>query len=237
MAAFNPVEWIGLSRGSPRLVLIVVCVALLLDNMLLTVVVPIIPTFLYAMEHQSVAFLPASVSYLIGTNLFGHLANKMGRWLCSMIGMFIVGVSLICVPLASNIYGLIGPNGGLGFAIGMVDSSMMAIMGYLVDIRHTSIYGSVYAIADVALCMGFAIGPSTGGAIVKAIGFPYLMVIIGIVNILYAPLCFFLKNPAVQEEKMAIINQECPMPIKTYNTQGHCREFPLSSDSEVDIEE
>lgn len=31
-------------------------------------------------------------------------------------------------------------------------------MGYLVDIRHASVYGSVYAIADVALCMGFAIG-------------------------------------------------------------------------------
>lgn len=35
---------------------------------------------------------------------------------------------------------------------------MMAIMGYLVDIRHASVYGSIYAIADVALCMGFAIG-------------------------------------------------------------------------------
>lgn len=43
----------------------------------------------------------------------------------------------------------------------MVDSSMMAIMGYLVDIRHVSVYGSVYAIADVALCMGFAVGNYT----------------------------------------------------------------------------
>uniref|UniRef100_A0A8C2L530 Solute carrier family 18 member A1 n=1 Tax=Cyprinus carpio TaxID=7962 RepID=A0A8C2L530_CYPCA len=136
------------------------------------------------------AFLPASVSYLIGTNLFG-----------------------------------------------MVDSSMMAIMGYLVDIRHMSVYGSVYAIADVALCMGFAIGPSTGGAIVRAIGFPNLMVIIGIINILYAPLCFFLKNPAVREEKMAIINQECPMHVKNYNTQREYREFPLSDESEEDTEE
>ncbi|XP_017161945.1 chromaffin granule amine transporter isoform X1 [Poecilia reticulata] len=148
------------------------------------------------------AFLPASVSYLIGTNLFGLLANKMGRWLCSMVGMFIVGVSLLCVPFATSIYGLIGPNGGLGFAIGMVDSSMMAIMAYLVDIRHASVYGSVYAIADVALCMGFAIGPSTGGALVQAVGFPCLMVFIGVINILYAPLCFLLRNPAVREEKM-----------------------------------
>lgn len=41
---------------------------------------------------------------------------------------------------------------------GMVDSSMMPIMGHLVDLRHAPVYGSVYAIADVAFCMGFAIG-------------------------------------------------------------------------------
>ena len=62
--------------------------------------------------------------------------------------------------MAKSIYGLIIPNGGLGFAIGMVDSSMMPTMGYLVDIRHSSVYGSVYAIADVAFCLGFAIGLS-----------------------------------------------------------------------------
>ncbi|XP_021165520.2 chromaffin granule amine transporter [Fundulus heteroclitus] len=178
------------------------------------------------------AFLPASISYLIGTNLFGVLANKMGRWLCSMVGMFVVGVSLLCVPFATSIYGLIGPNGGLGFAIGMVDSSMMAIMAYLVDIRHASVYGSVYAIADVALCMGFAIGPSTGGALVQAVGFPCLMVFIGVINILYAPLCFLLRNPAVREEKMAIIDQECVMHRKSYNTNRDSREFPLSDYSE-----
>lgn len=40
----------------------------------------------------------------------------------------------------------------------MVDSAMMPLMGYLVDLRHVSVYGSVYAIADVAFCLGFAIG-------------------------------------------------------------------------------
>jgi hypothetical protein len=37
---------------------------------------------------------------------------------------------------------------------------MMPHMGYLVDLRHVSVYGSVYAIADVAFCLGFAIGMS-----------------------------------------------------------------------------
>ncbi|XP_075840681.1 chromaffin granule amine transporter [Microtus pennsylvanicus] len=178
------------------------------------------------------AFLPASVAYLIGTNLFGVLANKMGRWLCSLVGMVAVGISLLCVPLAHNIYGLIGPNAGLGFAIGMVDSSLMPIMGYLVDLRHTSVYGSVYAIADVAFCMGFAIGPSTGGAIVQVIGFPWLMVIIGVINIVYAPLCCFLKNPPAKEEKLAILSQGCPMETQLYATQKPTKEFPLGENSD-----
>uniref|UniRef100_A0A8C1XAT9 Solute carrier family 18 member 2 n=1 Tax=Cyprinus carpio TaxID=7962 RepID=A0A8C1XAT9_CYPCA len=126
-----------------------------------------------------VAFVPASISYLIGTNIFAVL-----------------------VPLAKDIYGLIVPNFGVGFAIGMVDSSMMPIMGYLVDLRHVSVYGSVYAIADVAFCMGFAFGPSAGGVIARSIGFPWLMTIIGVVDILFAPLCFLLRNPPANEEKM-----------------------------------
>uniref|UniRef100_A0A8B9GF09 Solute carrier family 18 member A1 n=1 Tax=Amazona collaria TaxID=241587 RepID=A0A8B9GF09_9PSIT len=182
------------------------------------------------------AFLPASVSYLIGTNLFGILANKIGRWLCSLIGMAVVGISLLCVPLAKTIYGLIAPNSGLGFAIGMVDSSMMPIMGYLVDLRHTSIYGNVYAIADVAFCMGFAIGPSTGGAIARAIGFPWLMVIIGVINIAYAPLCWYLRNPPAKEEKIAILSQECPMQTKSYTAQKTLRDFPLTDDSDAEAE-
>ncbi|TFK08161.1 patatin-like phospholipase domain-containing protein 4 [Platysternon megacephalum] len=218
--------------------------ALCFANMGVAMLEPTLPIWMMQTMCSSkwqlgMAFLPASISYLIGTNLFGVLAHKMGRWLCSLIGMVVVGISLLCVPLAQNIYGLIGPNGGLGFAIGMVDSSMMPIMGYLVDLRHTSVYGSVYAIADVAFCMGFAIGPSTGGVIVRAIGFPWLMVIIGVTNIAYAPLCWYLRSPPAKEEKIAILNQECPMQTKCYATQKPLREFPLTdgSDEEAESEE
>ena len=50
------------------------------------------------------------------------------------------------------------PMAGLGLAIGMVDSSMMPQLGYIVDTRHSGVYGGVYAIGDVAFCFGFAIG-------------------------------------------------------------------------------
>ncbi|KAM6113312.1 chromaffin granule amine transporter [Phoenicopterus ruber ruber] len=235
------------TKGTPVLTLLrdpyilVAAGALCFSNMGVAMLEPTLPIWMMQTMcspkwQLGMAFLPASVSYLIGTNLFGILANKMGRWLCSLIGMAVVGISLLCVPLARNIYGLIGPNGGLGFAIGMVDSSMMPIMGYLVDLRHTSVYGNVYAIADVAFCMGFAIGPSTGGAIVRAIGFPWLMVIIGVINIAYAPLCWYLRNPPAKEEKIAILSQECPMQTKSYTTQKTLRDFPLTDDSDVEAE-
>lgn len=96
-----------------------------------------------------------------------------------MIGLIVIGICLMLVcfpfgkkcilyrnhflyqiPTAKSISDLIIPNAGMGFAIGMVDSSMMPQLGYLVDIRHSAVYGSVYAIGDVAFCLGLAIGNS-----------------------------------------------------------------------------
>ncbi|CAH1257874.1 synaptic vesicular amine transporter-like [Branchiostoma lanceolatum] len=184
-----------------------------------------------------VAFLPASISYLIGTALFGNLAHKMGRWLCALLGMLLIGIFSFVVPFARSLYGLIVPNFFIGFAIGMVDSSMMPIMGYLVDLRHVSVYGTVYAIADVAFCLGFAIGPALSGAIVNAVGFPWLMRGIAIVNILFAPLLIFLRNPPGKEETVAILySEECPMPTQPYvmkdRVQYNLDVKELSSDSE-----
>ncbi|XP_005428705.1 synaptic vesicular amine transporter-like, partial [Geospiza fortis] len=45
-------RWLRESRQSRKLILLIVFIALLLDNMLLTVVVPIIPSYLYSIEHQ-----------------------------------------------------------------------------------------------------------------------------------------------------------------------------------------
>ncbi|XP_012814874.1 chromaffin granule amine transporter isoform X2 [Xenopus tropicalis] len=159
-------------------------------------------------------FLPASLSYLVCTNVFGILSHKFGRWLCSLLGMVLLGICLLCMPLAFNILGLIAPIAGIGVSLGIVDSSIMPIMGYLVDLRHSSVYGGVYAISDIAFSFGYAIGPSAAGAIAKAIGFPMLMVIIGVLNIIYCPLCVLLRNPPMKEERRALLNHESIVPSR-----------------------
>uniref|UniRef100_A0A0K0FR62 MFS domain-containing protein n=1 Tax=Strongyloides venezuelensis TaxID=75913 RepID=A0A0K0FR62_STRVS len=144
---------------------------------------------------RGIAFLPTSVSYLIGTSIFGPLAHKIGRWLSGLIGLIIIGFCLIAIPGAESVYGLIVPNFLMGFSIGMIDCSMFPLMGHLVDIRHVGVYGSIYAIADAAFCCAFALGPFVSGPLVRNLGFPSMMYVIAAINFIYAPFMYLLKDP------------------------------------------
>ncbi|XP_077992280.1 synaptic vesicular amine transporter-like [Glandiceps talaboti] len=210
-------------EGTPLLTLIrdpyilIAAGSITFANMAIALLEPSMPLWMMAtMDTEKwqigAAFLPASISYLISTNIFGPLSHQIGRWLCSLLGMVVVGVCMVWIPFSDSIKELIAPCFGLGFAIGMVDSSMMPTMGLLVDLRHVSVYGSVYAIADVAFCLGFALGPALSGEIVKTIGFPWLLRGIAIVNFIYCPLCYFLRDPPAREDKQAILMEET-MPV------------------------
>ncbi|XP_044132843.1 chromaffin granule amine transporter-like [Bufo gargarizans] len=133
-----------------------------IDYMTFGVIAPTLPIWMLETMCSSdwelgFVFLPGGILYLLCTNLFGILAYKMGRWLCAFVGMLITGVVFILVPLASNLFGLICLVTAIGFAVGMVDASIMPIMGQLVDLRHTSVYGGVYAISEGAVCIGYAL--------------------------------------------------------------------------------
>lgn len=56
---------------------------------------------------QGVTFLPASISYLIGTNLFGPLGHKIGRWLAALLGLVIIGLCLLCVSKIFNFQNIV----------------------------------------------------------------------------------------------------------------------------------
>jgi len=182
--------------------------AITFANMGIAMLEPSLPIFMMdrmtAEKWQlGAAFLPASISYLIGTNLFGPLGHRVGRWLASMIGFYVIGFALIFVPFATTVNHLILPMGALGFGIGMVDSSMMPELGNIVDIRHSAVYGGVYAIGDIAFCLGFAVGPALSGSLVEGIGFQAMMIGIAVICFLYGPMLYFLKDvkPRLEQEK------------------------------------
>ncbi|KAL7672780.1 hypothetical protein ACOME3_007661 [Neoechinorhynchus agilis] len=176
--------------------------ALALGNVGIAMMEPLLPmwmlTTMNASEwQQGSVFLPASVTYLLSANLFGSLAFWLGRWLCCLIGLQLVAIGLLTIHTAHHIISLLVPNGIIGIAIGMVDASMMPTFAHLVDIRHSSVYANVYAIGDIAFCLGYALGPSLGGLAVRMIGFNGMLVVIAIICIIYSPLLILLRNPPV----------------------------------------
>ena len=88
---------------------------------------------------------------------------------------------------------------------------MMPELGHIVDLRHSSVYGSVYAIGDVAFCVGFAIGPALSGELVKNIGFPWMLYIMAILCFCYAPMTLFLRDIPLEGE--AKVNETKLLPI------------------------
>ncbi|XP_012523919.1 synaptic vesicular amine transporter [Monomorium pharaonis] len=149
-------------------------------------------------------FIPDSVGYLIGTNFFGVIAYRYGRSKVAILAMFVVGVSAILIPSANTMSQLIFPHLGMGLGIGVADAALVPLLASLVD--RNGNYGPVYSIQQVAVSLAYSLGPITGGEMVKAIGFPWVMRIVGIVNVAYCPLLIYLtlerrKLLARKEEK------------------------------------
>ncbi|CAG0895608.1 unnamed protein product, partial [Darwinula stevensoni] len=142
-----------------------ICIAaggLLFGNMVFAVLEPTLPSWMErtmcaAIWQQGAVYLACSILYLIGTNVFPPLGHKIGRWLVTMLGFIFMGISMVFVPEANNVWLILGPLAGLGFSTAMVDTSIMPELARLVDLRHSPIYGTVYAVGDVAFCLGFAV--------------------------------------------------------------------------------
>ncbi|CAF0869637.1 unnamed protein product [Didymodactylos carnosus] len=119
-----------------------------------------------------------------------------------------MSVSLIIIPQAKSFYGLIAPNICLGFGLGTISASMMPAMAFLVDLRYSSVYGNIYALADSAFCISFTVGPALSGFAVRLVGFPWMLRILAIISLSYAPLLLLLRSPPVRNEKTSLITNK-----------------------------
>ncbi|GIX69045.1 hypothetical protein CEXT_221851 [Caerostris extrusa] len=51
-----------------------------------------------------------------------------------------------------------GGSHGAKRGCGVMDASLMPLLANVVDIRYVAIYGTVYAIAETAVCLSYSIG-------------------------------------------------------------------------------
>uniref|UniRef100_K7EXN1 Solute carrier family 18 member A3 n=2 Tax=Pelodiscus sinensis TaxID=13735 RepID=K7EXN1_PELSI len=179
----------------------VVAGALTTCNIPLAFLEPTIATWMKktmgASEWQmGITWLPAFFPHVLGVYLTIKLAAQYPhlQWFYAALGMAIIGASSCTVPACRNFGQLIVPLCGICFGIALVDTALLPTLAFLVDVRHVSVYGSVYAIADISYSVAYALGPIVASQIVHTLGFPQLNLGMGLANVLYAPVLLFLRN-------------------------------------------
>ncbi|CAK9300613.1 unnamed protein product [Gordionus sp. m RMFG-2023] len=181
--------------------IVIVAGALSMSNVCLAFLEPTIAVWMKETMNSSewqigVVWLFGFPPHIIGVYLTVKLAKNYPKyqWFIAAIGLAIEGVSSFLVPLARTYWALIIPISGMCFGIALVDTALLPTLGYIVDLFYVSIYGSVYAIADISYCLAYAFGPILAGRMVNDMGFLNMNIGIALSNIMYAPLLILLKN-------------------------------------------
>lgn len=108
---------------------------------------------------------------------------------------------------------LLIPHFGLGLGIGILDASLVPYLSSRIDAKYggglpgsysdcsqsdptTSSYGTVYAIQQMAVSLAYSASPLLASEAVKFIGFPMLMLAIGVLNVCYAALFYYFTTTA-----------------------------------------
>ncbi|XP_069695147.1 synaptic vesicular amine transporter-like [Periplaneta americana] len=187
-------------------------------------------------------FIPDSVGYLLGTNFFGSVAYHLGRWRVAVSAMMLVGLSSVLVPSAGSVSQLAVPHFGLGLGIGVVDAALVPLLASLMDSRHSAHYGSVYALQQMAVSLAYSLGPLIGGEMVPAVGFPWLMRSVGLLNLLYCPMLVFTShdvgnpittlNNSLMADAPAVNYKTSAASDQTPNNKNLYRRFLNSEDSD-----
>ena len=145
---------------------------------------------------QGMIWLPAFFPHVAGVVLTVKMARKFPeyQWVLAGVGLFLEGVSCFFIPFCKNYFLLMLPICVICFGIALIDTALLPMLGFIVDKKYVSVYGSVYAIADISYCAAYAVGPVIAGHVVEELGFTALNLIVAFLSILYAPALYFLRN-------------------------------------------
>lgn len=170
-------------------------------------------------------WLPAFFPHVLGVVVTVKMAKKYPQWQWAMAagGLALEGLCCFIIPFSSSYKVLMLPICGICFGIALIDTALLPTLGYLVDVRYVSVYGSIYAIADISYSIAYAVGPIIAGGVVEAIGFTALNFLIAFSNLLYAPVLMYLRNiydfKPFENEANILMSDPPPKEYQTYTLQ------------------
>lgn len=218
---------------------IAVCAgALMMSNVALAFLEPTISLWMEdTMTHDNwkigMVWLPAFFPHVMGVMITVKMAKQYPQyqWLMAACGLALEGLCCFIIPFCSTYKMLMIPVCGICFGIALIDTALLPTLGYLVDVRYVSVYGSIYAIADISYSLAYAVGPIIAGGVVEAIGFTALNVGIAFSNLLYAPVLYYLRHiydfKPFQDEANVLMQDP---PDKEYQTYVLQEQRPITGE-------
>jgi DHA1 family vesicular acetylcholine transporter-like MFS transporter 3 len=171
-------------------------------------------------------WLPAFFPHVFGVILTVKMARRYPhhQWRMAAVGLVLEGVSCLFLPFITSYQLLTIPICVICFGIALIDTALLPTLGYLVDTRYVSVYGSIYAIADISYSLAYAVGPIIAGGIVEMIGFVALNILIAILNLAYAPVLSYLRNvydfKPMESEANILMSDPPAKEYQTYSLQN-----------------
>lgn len=178
-------------------------------------------------------WLPAFFPHVFGVVITVKMAKQypQHQWLMAASGLALEGLCCFIIPFCRSYWVLMIPLCGICFGIALIDTALLPTLGYLVDVRYVSVYGSIYAIADISYSVAYAVGPIIAGGVVEAIGFTALNIGIALSNLMYAPVLMYLRHiydfKPFQDEADVLMQNP---PDKEYQTYVLQEQRPLSGE-------
>ncbi|XP_019561722.2 synaptic vesicular amine transporter [Aedes albopictus] len=231
-------KWIPLLTD--RLILVIIG-AIWISTSAMSILEPCLPLWMISVLHPKkwqlgTVFIPDSVGYWIGTNFFGGVAYRFGQIKIAILSLAVVGVSCIVIPSATTVLGLLLPHFSLGLGIGVLDAALVPLLATIVDSQcendndsdiceSSPNYGAVYAIQQIAVSLAYSLAPILGGELVPWIGFPWLMRLMGLLNLAYGP---FLVCSGIRESVRCLLQKRSEVPLASVefaHTEGSYKRF------------
>lgn len=145
---------------------------------------------------QGMIWLPAFFPHVAGVVVTVQMAKKYPewQWALALVGLALEGISCFFIPFCTNYFVLMLPICVICFGIALIDTALLPTLGFIVDKKFTSVYGSVYAIADISYCAAYAFGPVVAGWVVENWSFLMLNIIVAVLSLIYSPAIYYLKG-------------------------------------------
>ena len=194
-------EHLGTVLRDTRVALLVAALAVADSG--IAVVEPIVPARLESKFGISagltgVVFLAVTLAYSVASPLIGRLGANWNRPATAAGGMLLMAGSLALLGVAPKLWMFVACLAALGTGMGAVDSSVFPQLADVVEGTFPGSFGAVFSLADIALSLGYVVGPLAGTALEHHTSFFTATGGYGLLLVLAAPLAALAGRAKLQ---------------------------------------